>query len=139
MNIKDIQTIINHFEKSSLQTLELETSDYKLKLSKNKAEERITSKEEPKPPVSEKPLVEDKTPVLAPLVGTFYASNDHGPLVSVGKKVSKGDVIGIIEAMKIFNEITAPVDGVITEIFASHGMVVGFHDVLMMIGPEHEK
>ena len=139
MNIKDIQTIINHFEKSSLMTLELETSDYKLKLSKNKTEDRIIAKEEPKPLVSEKPASSDKTPVLAPLVGTFYASNDHGPLVSVGKKVSKGDVIGIIEAMKIFNEITAPTDGVITEIFASHGAVVGFHDVLMMIGPEHEK
>lgn len=141
MNIKDIQTIMKDFEKSSLMVLELETDDFKLKLSKNKTDGFVVIKEEQTTEAKNtiKEPNYDKTPVLSPLVGTFYSNNDKGPLVSVGKKINKGDVVGIIEAMKIFNEITAPTDGVVREILVANGSVVGFHDVLMMIGPEHEK
>lgn len=75
------------------------------------------------------------TPVKAPLVGTFYGapSPEDKPFVSVGQSVKKGDVIGIIEAMKLMNEITAPEDGVVKSIFAENGNMVEYGEVLMVL------
>ena len=75
------------------------------------------------------------TPVKAPLVGTFYCapSPEEKPFVSVGQSVKKGDVIGIIEAMKLMNEITAPEDGVVKSIFAENGNMVEYGEVLMVL------
>ena len=75
------------------------------------------------------------TPVKAPLVGTFYCapSPEEKPFVSVGQSVKKGDVVGIIEAMKLMNEITAPEDGVVKSIFAENGNMVEYGEVLMVL------
>jgi len=61
--------------------------------------------------------------IRSPIVGTYYeSSNPESPaLVKVGQKVKKGDVLCILEAMKVMNEITSDVDGVVMEIFASNG------------------
>ena len=69
------------------------------------------------------------------MVGTFYQapSPEEAPFVTVGQKVKKGDVVGIIEAMKLMNEITAPCDGIIETIDAENGQMVEFHQVLMRI------
>lgn len=74
-------------------------------------------------------------PVKAPLVGTFYCapSPEDKPFVSVGQRVKKGDVVGIIEAMKLMNEITAPEDGVVKTIFAENGNMVEYGEVLMVL------
>ncbi len=74
-------------------------------------------------------------PVKAPLVGTFYCapSPEDKPFVTVGQQVKKGDVIGIIEAMKLMNEITAPEDGVVKNIFAQNGNMVEYGEVLMVL------
>ena len=66
--------------------------------------------------------------VESPMVGVFYAAPgaDKDPYVSVGDSVAAGDVLCIIEAMKIMNEITAERDGVIAEIFAANKQVVEF-------------
>ena len=66
--------------------------------------------------------------VTAPMVGTFYASPNPGaaPYVRVGDTISPGTVIGIIEAMKIMNEITADRDGVVEEIVAVNAQAVEF-------------
>ena len=74
-------------------------------------------------------------PVKAPLVGTFYCapSPEDKPFVTVGQSVKKGDVIGIIEAMKLMNEITAPEDGVVKNIFAENGNMVEYGEVLMVL------
>ena len=73
--------------------------------------------------------------VKAPLVGTFYCapSPEDKPFVSVGQRVKKGDVVGIIEAMKLMNEITAPEDGVVKTIFAENGNMVEYGEVLMVL------
>lgn len=62
------------------------------------------------------------------MVGTYYAaaSPDEAPFVKVGQKVNKGDVLCIIEAMKMMSEITAQYDGVVAEILAENGQAVGF-------------
>lgn len=73
--------------------------------------------------------------LTAPMVGVFYAaaSPDAQPYVAVGSEVKKGDVICIIEAMKLMNEITATQSGTITEVCAENGDIVEFGQPLFKI------
>lgn len=73
--------------------------------------------------------------VKAPLVGTFYAAPgvDKAPYIKVGDHVKKGQIIGIIEAMKLMNEIESEVDGVVTEVLAENGKMVEFGQVLIKL------
>ena len=73
--------------------------------------------------------------INSPLVGTFYAapSPDDAPFVSVGDTVKKGQVIGIVEAMKLMNEIESEHDGVITEIMVNNGDMVEYGQVLIKV------
>mgnify|MGYP000866505069 FL=1 len=70
----------------------------------------------------------DEHDIFSPLVGVFYAApaEDARPFVQVGDAVKKGDVICIIEAMKLMNEITAEEDGVISEICVTNNQVVDY-------------
>jgi len=78
----------------------------------------------------------DTTDVVAPLVGVFYQapSPDATPFVKVGEHVEAGDTVCIIEAMKVLNEIKAPVSGKVMSIHADNGDVVEFNQLLMEIG-----
>ncbi len=73
--------------------------------------------------------------INAPIVGVFYAapSPDSNPYVSVGQRVSKGDTVCIIEAMKCMNEIQAEADGVITAVLANNGELVEYDQPLFGI------
>ena len=73
--------------------------------------------------------------VKSPLVGTFYAapSEDADPFVSVGDKVKKGQVIGIVEAMKLMNEIESDFDGKVAEIYVQNGQAVEYGQPLFRI------
>ena len=64
--------------------------------------------------------------ITSPIVATYYESSspESEALAKVGQKVKKGDVLCILEAMKIMNEIVSDVDGVVVEIFASNGDMV---------------
>ena len=75
------------------------------------------------------------TPITAPMVGTFYSapSPDAAPFVKVGDSVSAGQVVCIIEAMKLMNEIEAEVSGKITEICVKNGDAIEFGQVLMYV------
>lgn len=75
------------------------------------------------------------TPVTSPMVGTYYEapSPDDAPFVKVGDNVSIGQVVCIIEAMKLMNEIEADVSGKITEICVKNGDFVEFGQVLMYV------
>ena len=147
MTIKEIQSIIKDFESSPLMTLELEMEGFKLKLSKNKNAEvnqTVTPKEEPNVflQTTQKPIqLNQQTVIKSPLVGTFYASSTPNgkPFVEVGSHVKKGQVVCIIEAMKIMNEITSPYDGIIKEVLAKNGDVIGFNQIIMRVGDGHEK
>ena len=81
------------------------------------------------------PAEDDAELVTAPMVGTYYAaaSPDEAPFVKVGQKVNKGDVLCIIEAMKMMSEITAQYDGVVAEILAENGQAVGFGAPLLRL------
>lgn len=79
-----------------------------------------------------------RTDVCSPMVGVFYAApaEDAEPYVSVGSRVKRGDVLCIIETMKLMNEITAEADGVIAEICVANGQVVDFGHVLFRMEKE---
>ena len=74
----------------------------------------------------------------APLVGTYYSSPkpDSPQFVNVGDKVSQGQTVCIIEAMKIFNEIESDVNGIVSEICIENGKPVEFDQLILKIKPE---
>jgi len=74
--------------------------------------------------------------VRSPMVGTYYASPnpESPPFVKVGQQVKAGDVLGIIEAMKMFNQIEADVSGTVVAVLASTGQPVEFDEPLFVIG-----
>ena len=74
--------------------------------------------------------------VRSPMVGTFYASpNPEAPaFVKVGQQVKAGDTLGIIEAMKMFNQIEADVAGTVVAVLASNGQPIEFDEPLFVIG-----
>ena len=89
----------------------------------------------------EKPILEPninmpEDVIKSPLVGTFYASAnpEASPYVKTGDVVKKGDIVCIIEAMKIMNEITSPFDGIIEKVHINSGSVIGFDDILFTVG-----
>ncbi|MBO5447165.1 acetyl-CoA carboxylase biotin carboxyl carrier protein [bacterium] len=75
------------------------------------------------------------TPITSPMVGTFYKapSPDSEPFVLVGSTVSSGDVVCIVEAMKMMNEIESEVSGKVVEICVEDGQPVEFGQVLMYV------
>lgn len=81
------------------------------------------------------PAAKSGNVVKAPIVGTFYAaaSPEDAPFVKVGDTVKKGDVLMIIESMKLMNEVTSDFDGVVEEIFAANGDAVEYDQPLMRI------
>ncbi|HJR10126.1 MAG: acetyl-CoA carboxylase biotin carboxyl carrier protein [Xanthomonadaceae bacterium] len=74
--------------------------------------------------------------VRSPMVGTFYAAASPGaePFVKVGQQVKVGDPLGVIEAMKMFNQIEAEVAGTVVAIVAENGQAVEFDQPLFVIG-----
>lgn len=78
---------------------------------------------------------EERKIVTAPLVGTFYAAPQEGaePFVTKGSTVRKGQVLAIVEAMKLMNEIESEFDGVVTEICVENGEAVEYGQPLFKI------
>lgn len=94
----------------------------------------------PQNPPTEAPKAEPKkeaagTFVKSPIVGTFYSAPAPGkaPFVSVGSTVNKGDVLFIIESMKLMNEVTSEVSGRVAEILVSDGDAVEFDQPILRI------
>ena len=95
------------------------------------------------PSTSTKPSPQSKakaapagTPVNSPTTGIYYSSPNPGapPFVKVGDTVEAGQVIGLIEAMKVFNEITATLSGTVSRVAAENGQLVQPGDPLIYIG-----
>jgi acetyl-CoA carboxylase biotin carboxyl carrier protein len=88
---------------------------------------------EPIAPIEVKP---SGTPVNSPMTGIYYAapSPTASPFVKEGEHVTAGQVVGLIEAMKVFNEITAPTSGTVLQLVAQSGQLVQPGDPLLYIG-----
>lgn len=78
----------------------------------------------------------DGTVVKSPLVGTFYSAREPGaePFVKVGDHVSKGQVLGIVEAMKLMNEIESEYEGTVKQVLVSNEDVIEYGQALFVIG-----
>lgn len=76
-------------------------------------------------------------PVRAPLVGIYYAAASPGgePFVRVGDRVTKGQTLCIVEAMKTMNELASPADGTVTAVLAKDGDVISFDQLLFEVAP----
>jgi acetyl-CoA carboxylase biotin carboxyl carrier protein len=76
--------------------------------------------------------------IKSPMIGTFYRSSnpDTPPFVSVGDKVSKGQTVCIIEAMKLFNEIESEVSGTIVKVMVENSSPVEYDQVLFVVEPD---
>lgn len=92
---------------------------------------------EPKPrPTKVAPAAPKGTPISSPMMGVFYSSPSPGspPFVKEGDTVTAGQVVGLIEAMKVFNEITTTVAGTVTKVSASNGALVQPGEPLLFVG-----
>ena len=94
----------------------------------------------PVSPAATAATVEERSPasgfeIEAPMVGTMYRAPSPGapPFVEVGSRISAGDVVCIIEAMKILNQIESEVSGVVREILVENGQAVEFGQTLMIV------
>jgi len=90
------------------------------------------------PAETPQPVKEEKksgTPITSPMVGTFYMapSPDSSPFVAVGETVKAGDVVCIIEAMKMMNEIKSEIAGKVVEVCVEDGQPVEFGQILMYV------
>lgn len=143
MDIQEIYALMDRFDTSSLNRLKLELGDMKLTLEKGLAPTMAVAAEA-KPETASAAAVfavenvhkEDvKEAIRAPFVGTFYASPspEEKPFVTAGQTVKKGDVVGIIEAMKLMNEIVAPHDGVIEAVLVEDKAMVEYNQPLMTL------
>lgn len=142
MNIKNVKALAEIVKNYNLTSIEVEEGDTKIKIEKNiggmlvnaapTAVYETPGSSAPAPAAA--PAVGGKE-VKAPMVGVFYAapSPDDDPYVSVGTKVKKGDVLCIIEAMKLMNEITSDHDGEIVEICVANEQVVEYGQPLFII------
>ena len=97
---------------------------------KKEAEKPAAAKDEEKP--------SDYLEVKSPMVGTFYrsASPEKPAYVEVGQKINKGDVVCIIEAMKLFNEIESEVSGKIVKVMIDNAQPVEYDQVLFLVEPD---
>jgi acetyl-CoA carboxylase biotin carboxyl carrier protein len=76
--------------------------------------------------------------IKSPMIGTFYRSSgpDAGPFVSVGDKITKGQTVCIIEAMKLFNEIESEVSGTLVKVMAENSSPVEYDQTLFVVEPD---
>ena len=145
MNIKRIKELIDLMNENDLTEIEVDEEGLKVKLSKKAhgAIERIIAPVPPAdspavPASGEEPSVnKNAKEVKSPMVGTFYrsASPDTDSYVEVGDVVNKGDVLCIVEAMKLMNEVKAEFGGRIGEIPVENAEAVEFGQTLFLIEP----
>ncbi|PQV64046.1 biotin carboxyl carrier protein [Abditibacterium utsteinense] len=91
---------------------------------------------QPVGPAAKTKIVEDKlTPIVSPMVGVFYrAPSPSDPnFIEIGDRVERGQTIGLVEAMKVFNEITAESAGVVAQIKAQTGQLVETGEALLLL------
>lgn len=149
MNLKEIKELINLMNENDLTELEIEREGTRIRIRKSssgkfeaitqeedaprivqtiKAGERESSKQEAKI---------NLIPIKAPMVGTFYRapSPEAKPYVEIGHNVDVGQVVCVIEAMKLMNEIKSEVGGKVTEIIAENANPVEYGQELFMVEP----
>jgi acetyl-CoA carboxylase biotin carboxyl carrier protein len=157
MDLDEIKQILEMMREHELAEFELERDDFKLRLRKNAAGSwpppmhpvNFAAAPGPAAPALQSPQAVgepvltaadedvDLTIVKSPIVGTFYRSPEPGAkaFVETGGQVKKGQVLCIIEAMKLMNEITAESDGELVKAYVENGQAVQYGERLFAIKP----
>ena len=163
MKAKEIQELIDFISKSGLDEVNIETEQFKIKVRKNsEVKQQIitpaasipvasTPAPAPAPAVKEEngasstpaeaPAAETTgngyVEIKSPMIGTFYRSSnpDSDAFVSVGDKISVGQTVCIVEAMKLFNEIESEVAGTIVKVLVDNSSPVEYDQPLFLIDP----
>ncbi len=138
MDIKALEKIFELFNRSQATEFELETEEFKVKLKREyEFNHQVVKEVKIAQPVAEV-SVNSGLWVKAPLVGTFYLKSnpDAKSYIEVGQSVKKGQILCLIEAMKVMNEIKADRNGVVREIKAINGKMVEFNQDIVLIEEE---
>ncbi|MCU0446014.1 MAG: acetyl-CoA carboxylase biotin carboxyl carrier protein [Microscillaceae bacterium] len=161
MKAKEIQDLIDFISKSGLDEVNIETESFKLSVKKNSrivvANETLVSQtpaifttpvntpslstpvvDTPATPATPKASDESKyLTIKSPMIGTFYraAGPDSPPFATVGDEVKAGQVVCIIEAMKLFNEIESEISGKIVKILVENASPVEYDQPLFLVEP----
>ena len=139
MKLDFIKQIMSEFDQSNVTKMKVEINDLKIELEKESEKvEYVTPVEKEKEVIEDKQIKQEQatgTAVKSPIVGVFYSASspESEPYVTVGKNVKKGDIVCIIEAMKVMNEIKAPCDGTVTSILVENEALVEYDQALMVI------
>jgi acetyl-CoA carboxylase biotin carboxyl carrier protein len=145
MNIKDLKEYIEFMKEHELSELEIQDGDKKIRLKKD-VDHAIATMPAPivmpqgaiqQIPLTKAAAAEGTIEIKSPMVGTFYRSPSPGAksYVETGTTIKPGDVLCIVEAMKLMNEIKAEVSGKIVQINTENGDPVEFGQVLFTIEP----
>ncbi len=157
MDIKEIQSLIKFVAKSGASEVKLETDDIKITIrtgALNNGSETTYVQQLPMaqpqmmaPPAPIEPAATAEAPstaeddkyitIKSPIIGTFYRkpSPDKPAFVEVGADINKGDVLCVIEAMKLFNDIESEVSGKIVKILVDDSSPVEFDQPLFLVDP----
>jgi acetyl-CoA carboxylase biotin carboxyl carrier protein len=162
MDIKEIQSLIKFVAKSGASEVKLETDDIKITIRTGSAghtqegmhaqpmqmystpmmptaHPQPSTGSAPEPSVEKADMRDDPKyiTIKSPIIGTFYrkASPDKPPFVEVGDTISKGDVLCVIEAMKLFNDIESEVSGKVVKVLVEDSSPVEFDQPLFLIDP----
>ena len=157
MDFDEIKQILELMREHELSEFELERDDFKLRVQKQSGGRAAMPASPPSAPSAAPASVENAVPaqvtgnpvltatgeevdlavVKSPIVGTFYRAPEPGarPFAEVGDIVKKGQVLCIIEAMKLMNEINAEVEGEVVKIYVENGQAVQYGERLFAIKP----
>ncbi len=151
-----LRQLITLLAESDIQELKLEGDDFRLELRRNlpASQPQVVMQASPAPSLLAAPLAApsaspsaappaaaavrgDLLEITAPMVGTFYRASAPGEpvFVELGSRISVGQPICILEAMKLMNELEAEVSGEVVEILVENGTPVEFGQVLMRVRP----
>ena len=149
MEFEKMIELIKTVSDSNLTQFQIEEDGFKLSMKTDKQSKVVVQKQESVPKEIQSVAIADAEPaeqkeikkangnvVKSPLVGTFYSASspDSAPFVKVGDTVKKGQVLGIVEAMKLMNEIESEFDGVVKEIQIENEQVVEYGQPLFVSG-----
>jgi acetyl-CoA carboxylase biotin carboxyl carrier protein len=147
VDLSRVEQLIELMRQSGVSQLSLELPDFKISITRGAEGTQVTTgAEAEKPPATYEnqaapPVVETASralPVVSPVVGVFHNGGMLEPrdVVREGERVREGQLIAAIEAMKVPNELRAPVSGVVTRLLVADGAAVEYGQTLLLIEPE---
>ncbi|MGA0242690.1 MAG: acetyl-CoA carboxylase biotin carboxyl carrier protein [Candidatus Marinamargulisbacteria bacterium] len=152
MDFKKIKKLVSLVETSDISSLSVEEDNLKVEIKRELTSTVVShplpvvppapaaapvSSSAPLPTTPEPDVDEGLIEIKSPMVGTFYLTPnpESPPFVATGKSIAKGDVVCIVEAMKLFNEIESEVSGTIETICVENGAPVEFDQPLFLVRP----